>query len=61
MSRKFEFSIGETVRIKIGPFQRFTGKVVGINQQNGVLKVSVDILGRTQLIELTFLDVEKIP
>ncbi len=59
MSRKFEFSIGETVRIKIGPFQNFTGKVVEINQQNGMLKVRVEIFGRTQPVELTFLDVEK--
>lgn len=60
MSQRFEFSIGETVRIKIGPFQNFTGEVVEINQQNGMLKVRVDIFGRTQPIELTFLDVEKI-
>lgn len=60
MTRKFEFSIGETVRIKTGPFQNFTGEVVEINQQHGMLRVRVEIFGRTQPIELTFLDVEKI-
>ncbi len=60
MSRPFEFSIGETVRIKTGPFQNFTGELVEINEQNGMLKVRVDIFGRTQAVELAFLDVEKI-
>jgi transcription antitermination factor NusG len=28
----FTFRLGDTVRIKSGPFQSFTGKVEGINQ-----------------------------
>jgi transcriptional antiterminator NusG len=60
MNRKYEFSIGEKVRIKAGPFQAFTAEVVAINAQDRVLKVKVDIFGRTQPIELSFLDVEKL-
>ena len=60
MNRKYEFSIGEKVRIKQGPFQNFTGEVVEINKQTGMLKVRVNIFGRTQPVNLTFLEVEKI-
>ena len=60
MSRKYEFSIGETVRIKVGPFQNFTARIVSIDTRTGILKVKVDIFGRTQPVELTFLDVEKL-
>ena len=60
MSRKYEFSIGEKVRIKTGVFHNFTGEVVEINKQTGMLKVRVNIFGRAQPVDLTFLDVEKI-
>jgi len=59
MNKKYEFSIGETVRIKVGPFQSFPARIVAINTQKGMLKVKVDIFGRTQPVVLTFLDVEK--
>jgi transcriptional antiterminator NusG len=60
MSRKYEFSIGETVRIKVGPFQNFTAHIVTINAEKGILTVKVEIFGRTQPVELNFLDVEKL-
>lgn len=59
MNKKFEFSIGERVRIKVGPFQSFPARIVAIDTQKGILKVKVDIFGRTQPVELAFLDVEK--
>ncbi len=60
MTAKYDFSTGDKVRIKAGPFQNFTGRVVEINEEKGVLRVKVDIFGRSQPIELTFLDVEKV-
>jgi len=60
VTSKYEFSIGDKVRIKIGPFQAFTGSVVEINQEKGLLTVTVDIFGRSQPVELRFLDVEKV-
>jgi transcriptional antiterminator NusG len=57
---RFTFALGETVRIKSGPFQSFTGRVEGINQAKSLLKVAVTIFGRTQPLTLTFLDVEKV-
>ena len=57
---RFTFRLGDTVRIKSGPFASFTGKVEGINQTKFLLKVMVNIFGRLQPVELRFLDVEKI-
>ena len=57
---RFTFILGETVRIKSGPFQNFTAKVKGINQAKTLLNVSVNIFGRTQPVKLRFLDVEKV-
>jgi len=60
MTSKYEFSSGEKVRIKAGPFQNFTGSIVEINQEKGLLKIKVDIFGRSQPVEVTFLEVEKV-
>lgn len=59
-SSRFTFRLGDTVRIKSGPFTAFTGKVEGINQSKGLLKVMVDIFGRAQPVQLRFLDIEKV-
>jgi len=60
MTAKYEFSIGDKVRIKVGPFQNFTARVVETNKEKGLLKVTVDIFGRSQSVEVTFLDVERV-
>ena len=53
------FRLGDTVRIKTGPFTSFTGKVEGINQAKQLLKVVVSIFGRQTPIKLKFAEVEK--
>ena len=58
---RFLFKLGDTVRIKSGPFTSFTGTVEGINQAKAVLKVMVNIFGRKKPVELRFLDIEKVP
>jgi transcriptional antiterminator NusG len=60
MKSRFAYSIGEMVRIKVGPFQSFTGRIEEVDEQNGTLKVRVKIFARTQPVELRFVDVEKI-
>lgn len=60
MNSRLTFRLGDTVRIKSGPFTAFTGKVQGINQAKSLLKVMVNIFGRAQPVKLRFLDVEKI-
>lgn len=59
-SSSFTFQLGDTVRIKSGPFASFTGKVGGINQAKSLLNVAVNIFGRAKPIKLRFLDVEKV-
>ncbi len=60
MTSKYGFSIGDKVRIKVGPFQNFTGSVVEIKKEEGFLRVKVDIFGRSQPIEVAFLEVEEV-
>ncbi len=54
------YTIGETVRIKDGPFSDFTGKIDEINTERGKLKVLVSIFGRETPVELDFLQVDNI-
>ena len=54
------FRLGDTVRILDGPFAAFTGSVEGINQAKRLLKVRVEIFGRTTPIKLGFSDAEKV-
>jgi len=60
MKAKFEYSVGEIVRIKTGAFQCFTGRIEMVDQNKATLKVVVKIFGRIEPIELGFLDVEKV-
>jgi transcriptional antiterminator NusG len=60
MTAKFEYSVGEMVRIKTGAFQCFSGRIEEVDESTAILKVMVKIFGRTEPIELGFLDVEKI-
>ena len=48
------------MRIKSGAFQCFTGKIEKVDKDKATLKVMIKISGRTEPIELRFLDVEKI-
>ena len=60
MASKYEFSQGELVRIKVGAFRAFIGKVLAVDKQKGTLTVIVEVFGKPQFVELTFLDVEKV-
>lgn len=57
---KVVFRLGDTVRIKAGPFAAFTGKVEGINQAKSLLKVKVDIYGRVTPVKVSFSDADKL-
>jgi transcriptional antiterminator NusG len=52
------FRLGDTVRVKTGPFAAFAGKIEGINQSKRLLKVSVEIFGRATPVKLGYSDVE---
>ena len=42
----FEYSMGETVRVKEGPFADFSGEIIEINEDQLKVKVLVNIFGR---------------
>lgn len=56
---KHDFSLGETVQIKTGPFATFSGHIADINEDQMKLKVLVDIFGRETPVELEFAEVSK--
>ncbi|MDH3683969.1 MAG: transcription termination/antitermination protein NusG, partial [Acidimicrobiia bacterium] len=57
---RLEYSMGETVRVKEGPFADFQGEIVEINEDQLKLKVLVNIFGRETPVELEFAQVGKI-
>src|SRR3954468_10819569 len=56
---KVLFEIGESVRVKEGPFPDFHGNVEDVNYDKSKLRVSVTIFGRSTPVELDFGQVEK--
>ena len=57
---RLEYELGETVRVKEGPFADFTGTIAEINEDQMKLKVLVNIFGRETPVELEFSQVAKL-
>ncbi|MDA8297940.1 MAG: transcription termination/antitermination protein NusG [Actinomycetota bacterium] len=57
---RLEHEVGETVRVREGPFADFTGQVAEINEDQLKLKVLVNIFGRETPVELDFSQVAKL-
>lgn len=57
---KFDFQIGEKVRIGTGPFADFIGSVSDIDAEKAKVRVMVSFFGRETPVELDFLHVEKV-
>jgi len=57
---KLEYEVGESVRVKEGPFADFTGTVDDINVDHMKLKVLVNIFGRETVVEMDFSQVAKL-
>ena len=57
---RIDFEMGETVRVKEGPFAEFSGEIVEINADQLKVKVLVNIFGRETPVELDFAQVAKL-
>jgi transcriptional antiterminator NusG len=57
---RHEYEVGETVRVKEGPFADFSGEVIEINEDQLKVKVLVNIFGRETPVELEFSQVAKL-
>jgi len=55
-----DYTIGESVTVKDGPFASLQGTIIEVNADGQKLKVLVSIFGRETPVELTFSQVEKI-
>ncbi len=53
------YLVGESVKVVAGPFSGFSGVIDEINSEKKKLKVMVKIFGRSQAVELNFMQVEK--
>jgi transcriptional antiterminator NusG len=53
------YYVGENVKVTSGPFSTFSGLVEEVNDERKKLKVMVKIFGRSQLLELGYMQVEK--
>ncbi len=54
-----KYYVGENVKVIGGPFSSFSGVVEEVNDERKKLKVMVKIFGRKQLLELSYMQVEK--
>jgi transcription termination/antitermination protein NusG len=57
---KLDYEVGESVRVKEGPFADFSGEIAEINADHLKLKVLVNIFGRETLVEMDFSQVAKL-
>lgn len=59
---KFEakFMVGDSVKVSDGPFKDFLGKVSEVNDEQGKVKVLVNVFGRETPLELDFMQVSSI-
>jgi len=56
----FEYGVGDTVRVKDGPFADFSGEIVEINEDQLKVKVLVNIFGRETPTEVGFAQVARL-
>ncbi|MGZ0229439.1 MAG: transcription termination/antitermination protein NusG [Acidimicrobiales bacterium] len=57
---RLQYDVGESVRVKEGPFADFSGEVIEINEDQLKVKVLVNIFGRETPVELEFAQVAKL-
>jgi transcription termination/antitermination protein NusG len=57
---KIDFSAGDIVKIKEGPFESFEGTIDAVDETNGRVSVLVEVFGRSTPVELEYWQVERV-
>ncbi|MDP8986954.1 MAG: transcription termination/antitermination protein NusG [Actinomycetota bacterium] len=57
---KLEYEVGQSVRVRQGPFADFSGQIAEINEDQLKVKVLVNIFGRETPVELEFSEIAKL-
>jgi transcription termination/antitermination protein NusG len=57
---RLEYQLGESVRVRTGPFADFSGQIAEINEDQLKVKVLVNIFGRETPVELEFTEIGKL-
>ena len=57
---KINFKVGDSVRIKEGPFQNYDGIVDEVVPSKGMVIVSIKVFGRTTPVELEYWQIEPV-
>lgn len=55
-----KFEIGDTVKIKEGHFESFSGIIEGKDESKNLLKIAISIFGRSTIIDIDSSKVEKV-
>lgn len=59
-SIKVEFNKGDQIKIREGAFENFEGVVDSIDEERGIVKVIVNIFGRSTPLDIEYWQIEKI-
>ena len=60
VKHKVDLAPGDLVLISDGPFKELEGKIGGVDEESGKVKVLVSMFGRETPVELDFLQVKKV-
>jgi len=59
-SIKVEFAPGDIVKIREGAFENFEGAVEEIDEERGIVRVTVSIFGRSTPLDIEYWQIEKV-
>ncbi len=55
-----EVAVGDLIKIIDGPFKDFSGKISGIDEERGKVKVLVSMFGRETPVEIDYLQIKRV-
>ena len=55
---KIEFGVGDSVKIKEGPFENYDGTITEVDAKKGAIKVTINVFNRPTPVELGYWQVE---